>query len=373
MGATNAQLARLVAERFNTEHSEAVVGREHAEGLLHRLAWHFDEPFADTSSLPSYVVSKIARELVTVVLTGDGGDEVLGGYPVHQSEKLASMWQQLPKPIRGAASTVSEAVLAVAIAAGVRRARRARSLLDGAKEDFVSRLERKQIGFSAAQRRALIGGNTRVRPAREFITKRWRVASARRDRAAELLAAHGGAARALPLQGRSQLHGALAGGARSFPRSAPGGAHGRRQPAVKMPGLTRKSSAARHHRSPAPRALLKAGKRGFDPPMAAWLERSRERLVGDPAAARAAGLFVSSGACGLPVRSTGEGRPPMGLWALSMLAVQLASPLSKSARAARRAGVKYLFVTADKYPPFRVDVRVLFADEFSARGHEIIG
>ena len=109
-GSDERPLARLVAERFNTEHSEAMVGREHAEGLLHRLAWHFDEPFADTSSLPSYVVSKIARELVTVVLTGDGGDEVLGGYPVHQSEKLASMWQQLPKPIRGATSTVSESL-----------------------------------------------------------------------------------------------------------------------------------------------------------------------------------------------------------------------------------------------------------------------
>ncbi len=170
-GSDERQLARLVAVKFDTEHSEAVVSHEHAEGLLHRLAWHFDEPFADTSSLPSYVVSKIARELVTVVLTGDGGDEVLGGYPVHQSEKLASMWQQVPKPIRGAAST------------GIRRypccrdcgrhsscAQSAQSI-DGANEDFVSRLERKQIGFSAAQRRALIGGNARVRPAREFITE----------------------------------------------------------------------------------------------------------------------------------------------------------------------------------------------------------
>ncbi len=109
-GSDERPLARLVAEKFNTEHSEAMVGREHAEGLLRHLAWHFDEPFADTSALPSYVVSKIARELVTVVLTGDGGDEVLGGYPVHQSEKLAAMWQQLPKPIRGVTSTVCESL-----------------------------------------------------------------------------------------------------------------------------------------------------------------------------------------------------------------------------------------------------------------------
>ena len=190
-GSDERQLARLVAERFNTEHSEAVVGREHAEGLLHRLAWHFDEPFADTSSLPSYVVSKIARELVTVVLTGDGGDEVLGGYPVHQSEKLASMWQQLPTPIRGAASTVSEAVLAVAIAAGVRRCAQS-----------AQSARRRQRGFHLAPRAQtdwVLGGakaraHRRQHPGAACAGIHHRSAgglrSARRDRAAELLAAH---------------------------------------------------------------------------------------------------------------------------------------------------------------------------------------
>ena len=89
-------LARLVANAFNTDHVESLVEREHAELLLSKLAWHFDEPFGDTSSLPAYEVSRVARELVTVVLTGDGGDEVLSGYPVHQSEKLISWWSTLP-------------------------------------------------------------------------------------------------------------------------------------------------------------------------------------------------------------------------------------------------------------------------------------
>ena len=325
-GSDERQLARLVAQRFNTEHSEAVVGREHAEGLLHRLAWHFDEPFADTSSLPSYVVSKIARELVTVVLTGDGGDEVLGGYPVHQSEKLASMWQQLPKPIRGVASTVSEAVLAVAMAAGVRRARRARRLLDGANEDFISRLERKQIGFSAPQRRALIGGNTRVRPAREFIAEALAGCEAQDGIGLLNFWLH---TVALPerylckVDRSSMAHSLEARVPFLDPRLVELMAGV--SPAVKMPGVTRKAVLRDTIGRQLPEPLLKASKRGFDPPLAAWVGRGETDWSAILRPLEQAGMFVSA-ALADAGRSMPDGRPPMGLWALSMLAVQLASP-----------------------------------------------
>ena len=71
--------ARQVAELFETDHNEMRVTPE-AISVINRLAWHYDEPFADSSAVPTYYVSKIARENVTVSLSGDGGDENFAGY-----------------------------------------------------------------------------------------------------------------------------------------------------------------------------------------------------------------------------------------------------------------------------------------------------
>ena len=76
--------ARMVAKKFNTNHHEMVVNPDAIE-LLPELAWEFDEPFADSSAIPTYYVSKMAREHVTVVLSGDGGDETFAGYSRYAS------------------------------------------------------------------------------------------------------------------------------------------------------------------------------------------------------------------------------------------------------------------------------------------------
>src|SRR6266567_5751951 len=73
------RFARQVATRYGTDHYELVV-KPNALEVLPKLAWHFDEPFADSSAIPTYYVAKITREHVTVALSGDGGDENFAGY-----------------------------------------------------------------------------------------------------------------------------------------------------------------------------------------------------------------------------------------------------------------------------------------------------
>ena len=77
--------ARQIAKHFGTDHHEFFV-RPDLVSVLPELAWAYDEPFADPSMLPTYYVSKLAREHVTVVLTGDGGDEIFAGYEHYQLE-----------------------------------------------------------------------------------------------------------------------------------------------------------------------------------------------------------------------------------------------------------------------------------------------
>jgi asparagine synthase (glutamine-hydrolysing) len=93
--------ARQVAEQFGTEHHEHIVTPE-ARAVLDTLAYHYDEPFADSSAIPTYYVSKWARQSVTVALTGDGGDECFGGYERYRAARLAARLDWVPRPIRRA-------------------------------------------------------------------------------------------------------------------------------------------------------------------------------------------------------------------------------------------------------------------------------
>jgi asparagine synthase (glutamine-hydrolysing) len=80
--------ARLVAERYGTDHHELVL-RPDAVELLPKLAEAFDEPFADSSALPTYLVSQLAARSVKVALSGEGGDELFGGYYTYVADVLA--------------------------------------------------------------------------------------------------------------------------------------------------------------------------------------------------------------------------------------------------------------------------------------------
>jgi asparagine synthase (glutamine-hydrolysing) len=99
--------ARLVAKRFRTEHREVVVTPGEFFDSLPHMIWHEDEPIAHPSSIPLYYVSKLAAEHVKVVLTGEGSDEVLGGYNRYRTTlynmRLGSRYEKLmPAPGRAA-------------------------------------------------------------------------------------------------------------------------------------------------------------------------------------------------------------------------------------------------------------------------------
>jgi asparagine synthase (glutamine-hydrolysing) len=91
--------ARVAAKHFDTDHHEFVVTPDACE-IAGTIVRHFDEPFSDSSAIPTYIVSKLAREHVTVALSGDGGDELFGGYTRYVTEHNRSGFSRLPGAMR---------------------------------------------------------------------------------------------------------------------------------------------------------------------------------------------------------------------------------------------------------------------------------
>ncbi|MDZ7334022.1 MAG: asparagine synthase (glutamine-hydrolyzing) [candidate division KSB1 bacterium] len=92
--------ARMIAEKFKTDHHEFIIKPDAVE-LSDTLLKFLDEPFGDFSIFPTYLVSKMARQYVTVVLSGDGGDELFAGYDTYIADKIArKYYQQLPNALR---------------------------------------------------------------------------------------------------------------------------------------------------------------------------------------------------------------------------------------------------------------------------------
>jgi asparagine synthase (glutamine-hydrolysing) len=99
--------ARLVAERHGTEHHEFVVNPD-AVDLVERLVWHYDEPFGDSSAVPTFLLSEVTRQHVTVALSGDGGDELFAGYERFAAGLAARRYAHLPAPLQSATRSVLE-------------------------------------------------------------------------------------------------------------------------------------------------------------------------------------------------------------------------------------------------------------------------
>ena len=117
--------ARLATEHYGTDHHEFVVEPTAIEDLLPRLVWHYDEPFADSSAIPTYLVSKLTREHVAVALSGDGGDELFAGYERFAAAQLAETYRKTPQFVQRSLARLLRALPESTSYRGfVRRARR---------------------------------------------------------------------------------------------------------------------------------------------------------------------------------------------------------------------------------------------------------
>ncbi len=102
--------AEAVAKNFGTTHHHKVLSPELMLHSIDRIMGHLDEPLADNSLLPTYLLCNFARERVTVALGGDGGDELALGYPTFKAHKIARWYGMLPGPVQAAVATSARAL-----------------------------------------------------------------------------------------------------------------------------------------------------------------------------------------------------------------------------------------------------------------------
>ncbi|GAB4530216.1 MAG: amidotransferase 1, exosortase A system-associated [Parvularculaceae bacterium] len=273
--------AREVAKLFGTRHNEKIVSVD-AVGLIDRIARAYGEPFADPSAFPTYLVSEVARERVTVSLSGDGGDEIFAGYrryAFHIAEERVK--SRLPGALR---APVFGAL------AGVYP-----------KLDWAPRFLRARATFEALSKDA-VGGYFRalaVTPAAEWRRLRGEALDSAYDPSAQMRAAAETAGGADPL-GRIQtidLSFSLPGGmltkvdrasmAHGLEVRAPFLDHEFAQWAARLPaskkieGFEGKAALKRALEPYLPRDILYRPKQGFNMPIAAWLQGPLAPMVDD--------------------------------------------------------------------------------------------
>ncbi|WP_327324972.1 asparagine synthase (glutamine-hydrolyzing) [Streptomyces sp. NBC_01210] len=169
--------AATVARRYGTDHHEFVVAGSSALEVLPRVAPHFDEPFADSSAIPSFFVAELSRRHVTVVLNGDGGDESFGGYRRYAFMKRVGR-MQTPRQLRGMLNSVGSALVQGNTPARLRRFGRGLRLLGETPQQRYASLmsyftnEGKDALYTAALHEQVAGIDSYDLISRAFDTSR---------------------------------------------------------------------------------------------------------------------------------------------------------------------------------------------------------
>ncbi len=154
--------AREVAERIGSDHHEITMTADDFVGALPDIAWHFDEPVGDPSAFPIFLLSRAAREHVSVVLSGEGADELFGGYRIYLEPFAVDRVRRLPRPVRALAAWLGRSGLTIR---GVNYLRRCSTAL----EDRY--FGGGDLTFTPDEVRRLLGSATvepHVRPGRDL-------------------------------------------------------------------------------------------------------------------------------------------------------------------------------------------------------------
>ncbi|MGE0093979.1 MAG: asparagine synthase (glutamine-hydrolyzing) [Alphaproteobacteria bacterium] len=299
--------AAAVARFLGTEHTEVDIGPDEARGALDAVIDGLDEPFADSSALPTYLLSKVTRQHVTVALSGDGADEVFGGYRKYQGELLAERYRAIPAPLRrGVIEPVAALLPEGKDNAVLERLRRLRRFVAHAGGTPAERQAGWARLLSEAELNSLLISHS-VAPAVEILVAAARSDARETDPINEMLSAE----IAIGLVGDMLVKVDRMSMANGLEVRCPFLDHRVVECAAAMPGMFKltpgvgKRILRRAFADRLPEEIFRRPKKGFEMPIAAWLTgplAERVRAAIDPGHLARQGLFRSE----LPTRWFGD-------------------------------------------------------------------
>lgn len=164
-------LAGAVAKSFNTNHHLGFVKEEDFETYLEHISYHFDEPFGDSSAIPTNQVCNYASKDVKMVLTGDGGDELLSGYTGYQGVKFANQYKMLPAFLRTGFPNIVGGISNYFSGKQRYKINRVQKVLEDSNLPFVERMHNKVSWIKPNDLEELLCSNNKnnIYPVREYL------------------------------------------------------------------------------------------------------------------------------------------------------------------------------------------------------------